>query len=123
MIRHHNVASQPCAGIGHLPLEQSDTWLREYAARINERFLAACDAVRKLEEQRANYIDPALIVRRGLLAGETIKLNRRVRRIETWVDRYTRSVARQMYLYGYAIADRPPEYLFERAGVVRELAA
>ncbi|ODU71387.1 MAG: hypothetical protein ABT11_04265 [Novosphingobium sp. SCN 66-18] len=114
LIPHHNVGGERCPGAGSPPIEQTDEHLVAYARAIETAFERACDTVRSLEESRANYIDPALVIRRGLLAGRLLKINRRVHRIRTWPARYDRSMARQMAKFGYAWAEPPPAYLVER---------
>jgi hypothetical protein len=88
--------------------------LVEYAARIDAAYRRAYEAVRVLNEARANWIDPALIVRRGTLAGQSLRIGRRLKRHREWPERYRRSIARQMEHHGYAWADPPPDYLVER---------
>ena len=111
---HHCVGGLRCPGSGHPPIEHDDAWLIEYAARIEAAFEKTYAAVRSLEEARANWIDPALIYKRGLLAGQLLRIGRRLKRHQDWPARYRRSIARQMEQHGYAWADPPPAYLIER---------
>lgn len=69
VIAHHGVGGPVCPGAGHPPIERDDARLIGYAAQVNTAYERAREAVRRLEDARANWIDPALIVRRGLLAG------------------------------------------------------
>ena len=112
---HHCVGGPRCPGSGYPPIEHDDARLVAHAAEIKRAFRTACEAVQRLEEQRANRIDPALIIRRWLLAGQSLRIGRRLRRHRDWPERYRRSIARQMARHGYAWADPPPAYLVERA--------
>lgn len=112
---HHSVGGPRCPGSGHPPIEHDDARLIAYAAEVESAYNQAYAAVRALEDTRANWIDPALIIRRGLLAGQALRVGRRLQRHLAWPERYRRSIARQMEKYGYAWADPPPDYLVERA--------
>jgi hypothetical protein len=107
-IAHHCVGGPQCPGTGHPPIERDDAWLIAYTDNVEAAYRRAYDAVRALEEARANWIDPALIIRCGLLAGQSLKLRRRLKRHLSWPDRYRRSMDR----FGWATP--PPEYLAER---------
>lgn len=113
-IVHHCVGGPRCPGSGHPPIEQDDAFLVSYAAQIETAFDRAYQAVRDLEERRANWIDPALIMRRGALAGMSLKIGRRLKRIQTWAERYARTYDRHMMEQGCCWADKPPEYLIAR---------
>ena len=113
-IAHHCVGGPRCEGSGHPPIEHDDAWLIEYTARVQAAYGRARDAIRELEERRANYIDPALIIRRGLMAGLSLKLSRRLKRHRDWPERYVRSMERSMMLHGYGWAEAPPAYLVTR---------
>lgn len=117
---HHCVGGPRCPGSGHPPIEHDDARLLRYAEEIEVAFRRACEAVRLLEEQRANFIDSALIIRRGLLAGQTLRIGRRLQRHRDWPERYRRSIARQMDKHGYAWAEPPPAYLVERGNKSRD---
>ncbi|WP_125953099.1 hypothetical protein [Novosphingobium sp. MD-1] len=111
---HHCVGGPRCPGSGHPPIEHDDARLISYAAEIERAYRKAYAAVRVLEERRANFIDPALIIRRGLFAGQALRIGRRLQRHRDWPERYRRSIARQMDRHGYAWAEPPPDYLVER---------
>jgi len=111
---HHCVGGPRCPGSGYPPIEHDDGRLIEYAARIEAAYQRAYATVHALEAARANWIDPALIVRRGLLAGQALRIARRLKRHRDWPERYRRAMARQMEHHGYAWADPPPAYLVER---------
>jgi hypothetical protein len=113
---HHHVGGPLCPGAGYPPIEHDDARLVGYAGEIGDAYERANAAVKRLEEDRANWIDPALIVRWRLLAGEVVKISRRVQRYLDWPERYRRSMALQMQKFGYAWSDPPPLYLVERAG-------
>jgi len=70
-----------------------------------------------LEDARANWIEPALFIRRATLASQLVKIQRRLKRHLDWPARYRRSMARQMERQGYAWADPPPPYMIEREAV------
>lgn len=111
---HHCVGGPRCPGAGYPPIEVDDARLRGYAAEVDAAFTRACQAVRELEERRANYIDPRLIMRRGSLAGLSLRIGRRLKRHREWPQRYRRSHDRQMAKFGYAYAVQPPAYLTAR---------
>jgi len=113
-IAHHCVGGPRCPGSGHPPIEQDDAWLIEYADRAQRAYERVRDEIYALQDRRANYIDPALISRRGALAGLSLKLSRRVKRHREWAERYARSMERQMMTHGYGWADQPPAYLVAR---------
>jgi hypothetical protein len=114
VIAHHCVGGPVCPGTGYPPIEHDDARLIDYAAQVDTAYQRAREAVRRLEDASTNWIDPALIVTRGLLAGLALRIGRRLRRHREWPERYERSMARQMERYGYAWADPPPSYLVER---------
>jgi hypothetical protein len=114
MIAHHCVGGPVCPGKGHPPIELTDEWLAELSRRTDAAYEAAGAAIKALEDARANYIDPALITRRGLLAGQSLKLWRRLRRHRGWAARYVKSYDRQMMEQGCCWADKPPPYLISR---------
>ena len=91
---HHCVGGPRCPGSGYPPIEHDDARLIEYAAHVEAAYQRVYAAVRALEEARANWIDPALIVRRGTLAGQSLRIGRRLKRHREWPDRYRRSIAR-----------------------------
>jgi hypothetical protein len=113
-IVHHCVGGPRCPGSGHPPIEQDDAWLVEYAARVDADYQRVRDAIYALQDRRANFIDPALIIRRGVLAGLSIKLSRRIRRHQSWAERYARTMERDMMTQGWSWADAPPAYLVQR---------
>lgn len=114
VIAHHCVGGPVCSGTGHLPIECDDACLIAYAAQVITAYEMAHETVQRLEDARANWIDPVLIVRRGVLAGHALRLGRRLKRHREWPARYQRSIPRQMERYGYAWSDPPPAYLVER---------
>jgi hypothetical protein len=114
VLAHHCVGGPVCPGTGYPPIEHDDARLIDYAAQVDTAYQKVREAVGRLEEARANWIDPSWIVRRGLLAGLTLRIGRRLKRHREWPSRYERSMARQRERYGYAWADPPPAYLIER---------
>lgn len=119
MVTHHCVGGPRCPGAGHPPIEHDDSFLREFTRRTNAAYDRVRDQIRALEDARANYIDPALIIRRGLLAGQALKLSSRLRRHLQWPERYQRQRDRQLYQHGYTWAEAPPAYLAARAAAHR----
>jgi len=113
-IAHHHVQGAPCAGIGHPPIELDDARLVDQAAQASREYLRLSDAIRELEDRRANFIDPALIRQRNASLSASIKLDRRLRRHQGWAARYARAYERDMYLQGCTWADKPPNYLIGR---------
>lgn len=113
-IVHHCVGGPRCEGSGQLPIDVSDEFLVAYHARVQAAYERARDAIRELEDRRANYIDPALIHRRGALAGLSLKIGRRLKWVRSWAARYVRSYDRQMMEQGCCWADKPPPYLISR---------
>lgn len=111
---HHCVGGPRCPGSGYPPIEHDDGWLIEYAARVEAAYQRTDAAVHALQAARASWIDPVLIVRRSLLAGQALRIGRRLKRHRDWPERYRRAMARQMEHHGYAWADPPPAYLVER---------
>ena len=120
MVTCHYVGGAPCPGSGFPPIEHDDGCLFQRAAKAESDFQRAYDAVRRLEDARANWIDPALFIRRAALASHAVKLERRLKRHLDWPARYRRSIARQMERQGYAWAEPPPLYLVERETVSSE---
>lgn len=120
---HHCVGGLRCPGSGHPPIEHDDARLMECVANAQAAFERANRAVTALEEANANWIDPALVTRRAVLSGESLRLDRRLKRHLEWPARYERSLARQMEEQGYAWAEPPPAYLVLRlAQAARELS-
>ncbi len=111
---YHHVGGPRCPGSGHPPIEVDDAWLVEYAAQLDAAYRQARDAIKALEDRRVNYIDPALIVRRGILAGDSLKIRRRLIRHHEWPARYIRTYDRHMMTQGYVWAGKPPAYLISR---------
>jgi hypothetical protein len=104
----HNVRGSPCLGVGFPPIERTDSRLAELA---DETAIATRDAARELSElreRRANWIDPALVVRVSTLATLRDRLRRRLDRNRAWPARF----ARQMEQRGWG--DPPPDYLTAR---------
>lgn len=116
MVTCHYVGGAPCPGSGFPPIEHDDGCLLQRAAKAESDVQRAYDAVRRLEDARASWIDPALLIRRAALASHAVKLERRLKRHLDWPARYRRSIARQMERQGYAWAEPPPLYLVEREG-------
>jgi hypothetical protein len=113
-IVHHFVGGDKCPGAGHPPIEESDARLIEVAAQLSAAFDRVNAEIRALQDRRANFIDPALIHRRGALAAQSLKVNNRLHRHRTWADRYVRTYDRHMMTQGYVWADKPPPYLISR---------
>ena len=110
-IVHHHVAGLPCLGAGFPPIEQTDARLIE-VAKLTESALDAIRAeLRGLEERRANWIDPALTVRRNALQARLMKLRGRIRWLHSWPARSEREWDR----YGWRSV--PFEYLTARQRV------
>ena len=99
---HHCVGGPRCPGSGHPPIEHDDARLIQYAAEVEAVFQSLYGKVRALEDARVNWIDPALIIRRRLLAGQSSRIGRRLKGHRDWPAGYERSIARQMERYGYA---------------------
>lgn len=114
----HFTRGDRCPGGGFPPIEIDDARLTTYAAELEQLAGAAAQRVRDLEERRANWIDPALISRRNQLWTDQYAVDRRLRRIQTWVARYRRAYDRQMMQHGYCWAIQPPAYLVTRAEAV-----
>lgn len=114
VVAHHCVGGPVCPGTGYPPIEKDDARLIDLAGQADVAYQRVREAVNRLEDARANWIDPRLITRRGLLAGMTLRLGRRLKRHREWPARYRRSMARQMERFGYAWSDPPPDYLLER---------
>lgn len=108
-IRFHNVRTAPCPGVGYVPIEQDDARLREYAAEVEKASSDANSELAALFERRANYIDPDLLRRAGDAVSESLRLNRRIARLDAWPARFERDMERLGY------GSPPPDYLRERA--------
>lgn len=114
MIVHHFVQGDRCEGAAHPPIEESDARLVELAAQLSAAYDRVAAEIRALEDRRANYIDPALIARRGALASRALKIGDRLRRHQRWAERYVRKFDKDMMELGYVWADKPPLYLISR---------
>jgi hypothetical protein len=108
-IRFHNVRAVPCPGIGFVPIEQDDGRLRSYAREVETAASAANRELCDLYDRRANYIPPELYDRLGRLTSESLRLRRRIARLESWPARFERDMERQGW------GSPPPAYLRERA--------
>ncbi len=114
MIVHHFVGGDRCSGAAHPPIEVSDARLVEVVDLVEKAYCAVDAEIRALEARRANYIDPALLSRRAYLAGRSLKIQGRLRRIQGWAARYAKTYDRHMMTQGYVWADKPPPYLVDR---------
>jgi hypothetical protein len=105
---HHHQNGEACLGSGFPPIEQDDGRLEEVAALEREKARGLASHIRRLIEARANRIERALMKSRNEAETRDDKLERRLRRLQKWPDRF----ARQMATHGYG--DPPPQYIAER---------
>lgn len=109
LVRMHHVAGEVCLGSAYPPIEVDDARLVELARELDTRASTLRHEIAKLYNRRANYIPSELVDRGAVAASLAARLERRLRRHQSWPDRF----AKQMAQRGYG--DPPPNYLLERS--------
>lgn len=104
----HHVRGLPCPGTGFPPIEIDDSRLETLLVEVEAAERVALNELVVLYDQRANYIDPALIRRYGDLSAQSARIQRRIARHRAWPQRFERQMERQGW--GYP----PPAYLLAR---------
>lgn len=104
----HHVRGERCQGTGHPSLDYSHDALAAEIERLRAEAQKFRKAIRRLEDRRANWIDPRYAVRQRELERQADKLARRLKRHLGRPARYRR----QMETRGWS-DESPPQYLLD----------